>query len=231
MQFYLKEFGLDKEVAILFKQDGYTLNLSITPLLPKDDENIASPFALNKELQETKIALKPLMSEDSYNQICLAIQDTQHYCQKMISSEVEKELVAKYGYIKNSDGNKLTSDDFSMSDKNKAILDNLYNNTSLKIEPISGVYGDGYSMIRVSAGGSATDIEIFNNDLNPLINELKNIIRDFDNPNAEPTFFGGDDILSVLLKEKDLGTLKSIVEQDTQREDEASENKAKIRKM
>lgn len=133
--------------------------------------------------------------------------------------------------IKNSDGNKLTSDDFSMSDKNKAILDNLYNNTSLKIEPISGVYGDGYSMIRVSAGGSATDIEIFNNDLNPLINELKNIIRDFDNPNAEPTFFGGDDILSVLLKEKDLGTLKSIVEQDTQREDEASENKAKIRKM
>ena len=146
MQFYLKEFGLDKEVAILFKQDGYTLNLSITPLLPKEDENIASPFALNKDkLQETKIALKPLMSEDSYNQICLAIQDTQHYCQKLISSEVEEELVAKYGYIKNSGGNELTSDDFSMSDKNKAILDNLYNNTSLKIEPISGVYGESFN--------------------------------------------------------------------------------------
>ena len=232
MQFYLKEFGLDKEVAILFKQDGYTLNLSITPLLPKDDENIASPFALNKDkLQETKIALKPLMSEDSYNQICLAIQDTQHYCQKMISSEVEEELVAKYGYIKNSGGNELTSDDFSMSDKNKAILDNLYNNTSLKIEPISGVYGDGYSMIRVSAGGSATDIEIFNNDLNPLINELKSSIRNFDNPNADPTFFGGNEMLSVMLKEKDIDALKSIVEQDTQREDETSENKAKIRKM
>lgn len=232
MQFYLKEFGLDKEVAILFKQDGYTLNLSITPLLPKDDENIASPFALNKDkLQETKIALKPLMSEDSYNQICLAIQDTQHYCQKMISSEVEEELVAKYGYIKNSGGNELISDDFSMSDKNKAILDNLYNNTSLKIEPISGVYGDGYSMIRVSAGGSATDIEIFNNDLNPLINELKSSIRNFDNPNADPTFFGGNEMLSVMLKEKDIDALKSIVEQDTQREDETSENKAKIRKM
>ena len=38
-------------------------------------------------------------------------------------------------------------------------------------------------------------------------------------------------MLSVMLKEKDIDALKSIVEQDTQREDETSENKAKIRKM
>ena len=84
----------------------------------------------------------------------------------------------------------------------------------VNIEPISNVDQHGYSTIRASVGGYCVDIEIINNDLDPLVNELKQCIKDYDKENSYPTFFGGDELLNILLKIKTINELKIVLRND-----------------
>ena len=84
----------------------------------------------------------------------------------------------------------------------------------VNIEPISNVDQHGYSTIRASVGGYCVNIEIINNDLDPLVNELKQCIKDYDKENSYPTFFGGDELLNILLKIKTINELKIVLRSD-----------------
>ena len=84
----------------------------------------------------------------------------------------------------------------------------------VNIEPISNVDQHGYSTIRASVGSYCVDIEIINNDLDPLVNELKQCIKDYDKENSYPTFFGGDELLNILLKIKTINELKIVLRND-----------------
>ena len=84
----------------------------------------------------------------------------------------------------------------------------------VNIEPISNVDQHGYSTIRASVGSYCVDIEIINNDLDPLVNELKQCIKDYDKENSYPTFFGGDELLNILLKIKTINELKIVLRSD-----------------
>ena len=84
----------------------------------------------------------------------------------------------------------------------------------VNIEPISNVDQHGYSTIRASVRGYCVDIEIINNDLDPLVNELKQCIKDYDKENSYPTFFGGDELLNILLKIKTINELKIVLRND-----------------
>lgn len=97
---------------------------------------------------------------------------------------------------------------FSISKQNKAILDNL----CVKIQPLSSMNENGYSTIKVSvAGDSSAEFDIINNDLDPLVNELKRSVMDFKKEDEDPYFFGGDELLEFLLKHKTIVELKNIL--------------------
>lgn len=107
-----------------------------------------------------------------------------------------------------SDTNSIYDNNLSVSKNNKVFLDGL----CVKIQPLSSMNENGYSTIKVSvAGDSSAVFEIINNDLDPLVNELKRSIIDFEKEDEDPYFFGGDDLLEFLLKQKTIEDLKEIL--------------------
>lgn len=107
-----------------------------------------------------------------------------------------------------SDTNSIYDNNLSVSKNNKVFLDGL----CVKIQPLSSMNENGYSTIKVSvAGDSSAAFEIINNDLDPLVNELKRSIIDFEKEDEDPYFFGGDDLLEFLLKQKTIEDLKEIL--------------------
>lgn len=107
-----------------------------------------------------------------------------------------------------SESNFTYDNNLSVSKNNKVFLDNL----CVKIQPLSSIDENGYSTIKVSvAGDSSAEFEIINNDLDPLVNELKKSIMDFEKEDEDPCFFGGDELLEFLLRHKTIEELKEIL--------------------
>lgn len=100
---------------------------------------------------------------------------------------------------------------FFISTTNKAFLNRL----GIRFDVISPINENGYTSVEFSLGESSIKIDVINNDLNPIINELKKSIKNYDNKEAEPYFFGGDDLLDILLKEKSIDELKIICDNVT----------------
>ena len=100
---------------------------------------------------------------------------------------------------------------FFISTTNKAFLNRL----GVRFDVISPINENGYTSVEFSLGESSINIDVINNDLNPIINELKKSIKNYDNKEAEPYFFGGDDLLDILLKEKSIDELKIICDNVT----------------
>lgn len=107
-----------------------------------------------------------------------------------------------------SESNFTYDNNLSVSKNNKVFLDGL----CVKIQPLSSIDENGYSTIKVSvAGDSSAEFEIINNDLDPLVNELKRSVMDFEKEDEDPYFFGGDELLEFLLKHKTIVELKNIL--------------------
>lgn len=107
-----------------------------------------------------------------------------------------------------SGANSTYDNNLSVSKNNKVLLDGL----CVKIQPLSSIDENGYSTIKVSvAGDSSAKFEIINNDLDPLVSELKRCIMDFKKEDEDPYFFGGDELLEFLLKRKTIVELKNIL--------------------
>lgn len=100
---------------------------------------------------------------------------------------------------------------FFISTTNKAFLNRL----GINFNVTSSINENGYTSVEFSLGESSINIDVINNDLNPVINELKKSIKNYDNKEAEPYFFGGDDLLDILLKEKSIDELKIICDNVT----------------
>lgn len=100
---------------------------------------------------------------------------------------------------------------FFISTTNKAFLNRL----GINFNVTSPINENGYASVEFSLGESSINIDVINNDLNPVISELKKSIKNYDNEEAEPSFFGGDDLLDILLKEKSIDELKIICDNVT----------------
>ena len=62
----------------------------------------------------------------------------------------------------------------------------------------------------LSIDNSSVDIEIINNDLDPIVDELRQCIINAEKAD-EPCFFGGDELLEFLLRHKNIEELKEIL--------------------
>lgn len=62
---------------------------------------------------------------------------------------------------------------FFISTTNKAFLNRL----GIRFDVISPINENGYTSVEFSLGESSIKIDVINNDLNPIINELKNPSR------------------------------------------------------
>ena len=74
---------------------------------------------------------------------------------------------------------------FFISTTNKAFLNRL----GINFNVTSPINENGYASVEFSLGESSINIDIINNDLNPVINELRKSIKNYDNEEAEPSFF------------------------------------------
>lgn len=79
------------------------------------------------------------------------------------------------------------TNDFCINIKNKKFLDDL----CVKVMPLYAIDKNGHSAARISIDNSSADIEIINNDLDPIVNELRRCIINAEKAD-EPCFFGGD---------------------------------------
>lgn len=98
------------------------------------------------------------------------------------------------------------TNDFCINITNKKFLDDL----CVKVMPLSAIDKNGHSAARISIDNSSVDIEIINNDLDPIVNELRQCIINAEKAD-EPCFFGGDELLEFLLRHKTIEELKEIL--------------------
>lgn len=88
----------------------------------------------------------------------------------------------------------------------KSFLDDL----CVKVMPLSAIDKNGHLAARISIDNSSVDIKIINNDLDPIVNELRQCIINAEKAD-EPCFFGGDELLEFLLRHKTIEELKEIL--------------------
>ena len=98
------------------------------------------------------------------------------------------------------------TNDFCINITNKKFLDDL----CVKVMPLSAIDKNGHLVARISINNSSADIEIINNDLDPIVNELRRCIINAEKAD-EPCFFGGDELLEFLLRHKTIEELKEIL--------------------
>ena len=98
------------------------------------------------------------------------------------------------------------TNDFCINITNKKFLDNL----CVKVMPLSAIDKNGHSVAKISIDNSSADVEIINNDLDPIVDELRRCIINAEKAD-EPCFFGGDELLEFLLRHKNIEELKEIL--------------------
>lgn len=127
------------------------------------------------------------------------------YKAEQINFEVNKiEILNDYWDKANS----VFGNDLLVDKENKAFLDDLY----VKIQEVSNMDDNGYSTIRLSVNENWINIDVINNNLNPLIDELKKCIKNFNSQFLDdPCFFSGDELLEFLLRHKTIEELKEIL--------------------
>ena len=127
------------------------------------------------------------------------------YKAEQINFEVNKiEILNDYWDKANS----VFGNDLLVDKENKAFLDDL----CVKIQEVSNMDDNGYSTIRLSVNENWINIDVINNNLNPLIDELKKCIKNFNSQFLDyPCFFSGDELLEFLLRHKTIEELKEIL--------------------
>lgn len=127
------------------------------------------------------------------------------YKAEQINFEVNKiEILNDYWDKANS----VFGNDLLVDKENKAFLDDL----CIKIQEVSNMDDNGYSTIRLSVNENWINIDVINNNLNPLIDELKKCIKNFNSQFLDdPCFFSGDELLEFLLRHKTIEELKEIL--------------------
>lgn len=127
------------------------------------------------------------------------------YKAEQINFEVNKiEILNDYWDKANS----FFGNDLLVDKENKVFLDDI----CVKIQEVSNMDNNGYSTIRLSVNENWINIDVINNNLNPLIDELKKCIKNFDSQFLDdPCFFSGDELLEFLLRHKTIEELKEIL--------------------
>lgn len=127
------------------------------------------------------------------------------YKAEQINFEVNKiEILNDYWDKANS----FFGNDLLVDKENKVFLDDV----CVKIQEVSNMDNNGYSTIRLSVNENWINIDVINNNLNPLIDELKKCIKNFDSQFLDdPCFFSGDELLEFLLRHKTIEEVKEIL--------------------
>ena len=127
------------------------------------------------------------------------------YKAEQINFEVNKiEILNDYWDKANS----FFGNDLLVDKENKVFLDDI----CVKIQEVSNMDNNGYSTIRLSVNENWINIDVINNNLNPLIDELKKCIKNFDSQFLDdPCFFSGDELLEFLLRHKTIEEVKEIL--------------------
>ena len=127
------------------------------------------------------------------------------YKAEQINFEVNKiEILNDYW----DKANTIFANNLLINKENKAFIDDL----CVKIQEVSNMDNNGYSTIRLSVNENWINIDVINNNLNPLIDELKKCIKNFNSHFLDdPCFFSGDELLEFLLRHKTIEELKEIL--------------------
>lgn len=92
------------------------------------------------------------------------------YKAEQINFEVNKiEILNDYW----DKANTIFANNLLINKENKAFLDDL----CVKIQEVTNMGDNGYSTIRLSVNENWINIDVINNNLNPLIDELKNVLK------------------------------------------------------